>query len=158
MTREEILSALQPVLRDIAALDLSDPPAAEQALDVAWPAPRREALGGLLRSARDAGWLTPKRASDAVRFGRLWKPSPETFDLSIDAVDMAGPALAHTHPHGEVSLCFAETPGARFCGRPEGWVVVGPGSHHVPEVSGGRMLILYFLPGGAMEWNAPSAG
>ena len=28
-----------------------------------------------------------------------------------------------------------------------------PGSRHVPEVAGGRMLIVYFLPDGAMEWE-----
>jgi len=154
MTREDLLEALRPVLRDVAALDLSRPDEAAAALEASWPASRRAPLGELVRAARDAGWLTPRRASDTVTFGRLAKPSEATHGLSVDAVDMTGAAIAHTHPRGEVSLCFAEDPEARFCGHPEGWVVVGPGSHHVPEVTGGRMVILYFLPDGAMEWDA----
>ena len=41
---------------------------------------------------------------------------------------------------------------ARFDGHPEGWVVFGPDSVHVPTVSDGEMLILYFLPGGEIEF------
>lgn len=154
MTREDLLEALHPVLRDVAALDLSRPDEAAAALEARWPAARRAPLGALVRAARDAGWLTPRRASDAVAFGRLARPSDATFALSVDAVDMTGPGAEHVHPQGEVSLCFADDPEARFCGHPEGWVVVGPGSRHVPEVTGGRMVILYFLPDGAMEWVA----
>lgn len=154
MTRDDLLEALRPVLRDVAALDLTRPDEAAAALEANWPADRRAPLGALVRAARDAGWLTPRRASDEVTFGRLARPSDETFGLSVDAVDMAGPGVAHLHPKGEVSLCFADDPDARFCGHPEGWVVVGPGSRHVPEVTGGRMVILYFLPDGAMEWEA----
>jgi len=40
----------------------------------------------------------------------------------------------------------------RFDGHPEGWAVYAPGSVHVPEVTGGEMLILYLLPEGAIEW------
>jgi hypothetical protein len=30
------------------------------------------------------------------------------------------------------------------------------GSTHTPTVTGPRMVLLYFLPGGAVEWQAPS--
>ena len=33
-----------------------------------------------------------------------------------------------------------------------GWVVESPGSEHVPTVEGGRMLIVYLLPEGAIEF------
>ena len=33
-----------------------------------------------------------------------------------------------------------------------GGAVYGPGSEHVPAVTGGEMLILYLLPDGAIEW------
>jgi hypothetical protein len=152
MTRESLLETLAPALRAIHSLDLSDPESAARALDAAFPASWRAPVGEALRAARDAGWLTPKSASERVRFGRLARPSAETHGLSVDAVDMTGPAAPHTHPNGEVSLCFADAPGARFCGRPEGWVVVPPGSHHTPETDG-PMLIVYFLPEGAMVWD-----
>lgn len=156
MTREALLDLLLPVTRTVAGLDLSDPQAAA-ALEDAWPPARRRPLAAALREARDAGWLTPKKASDTVSFGRVAKPSPETCDLSVDAVDMSGDAAAHTHPAGEVSLCLAEDGDPRFCGHREGWVVVPPGSHHTPTVTGGRMLIVYFLPGGQMIWGPPQA-
>ncbi|RMG89073.1 MAG: DUF4863 family protein, partial [Candidatus Dadabacteria bacterium] len=38
-------------------------------------------------------------------------------------------------------------------GQAEGWVVFGEGSDHVPTVTGGTMLLLYFLPGGRIDWK-----
>ena len=62
----------------------------------------------------------------------------------------AGPK--HRHPNGEIDLCFTLRGEARFDGRPEGWVVYGQDTTHVPTVRDGQMLILYFLPGGAIEF------
>jgi hypothetical protein len=67
---------------------------------------------------------------------------------------MTAPGPRHKHPRGEVNLSFALEGAPRFDGQPEGWVVFPPGSEHVPTVTGGRMLIAYFLPGGAIEWSA----
>ena len=41
-----------------------------------------------------------------------------------------------------------------FDGHGSGWAVYPSGSVHVPDVTGGTMLILYFLPGGEIEWIA----
>ena len=140
------------MLRSVSVLDLSDPAAAERALEAAHPFAGLGPLGAAVFAARDEGWLTPKRATPDITFGRLAKATPETHGLSIDAVDMAGAGGEHIHPNGEVSLCFAESGDPRFVGRPAGWVIVPPGSRHVPEVTGGRMLILYFLPAGAITF------
>ena len=86
-----------------------------------------------------------------MRFGRVSKALPETRDFAVDAVDMEGPGPPHTHPRGELNLCFALDGSPTFDGQPPGWVVLGPGSWHVPTVAGGRMAILYFLPGGAWQ-------
>ena len=103
-----------------------------------------------------AGWLTPREA-DGVRFGRLAKASAETSGFSIDVVVMDGPGPGHTHPEGELDLCFSLEGAPTFDGRAPGWVVYGPGSWHVPTVRGGRMLILYFLPGGSIRFGPPEA-
>lgn len=112
--------------------------------------------GGDLARARKAGlaavssdWLLPKEAG-GIRFGRLVK---DIHGFSVDAVlmDKAGPK--HRHPNGEVDLCFAQNGSPRFDGTPEGWTVYGPDTTHVPTVTGGQMLILYFLPGGAIEFS-----
>ncbi|HHO53149.1 MAG TPA: DUF4863 family protein [Deltaproteobacteria bacterium] len=149
----QLLEALLPLTRRIAQLDLSDPAAAAGALSAAAPPSELSELRALMCAANAEGWLTPRRATETLSFGRLARPDEATSGLSIDVVDMAGAGAGHTHPNGEVSLCFALQGEPRFMGEPEGWVVVAPGSHHVPTVSGGRMLITYFLPGGAMEWD-----
>jgi len=145
-----MIDALRPILQTIASLDLSQPDAARAALQQAHP--DLSALKAAVLAA-PADELVPRAAGPHVRFGRVAKPSEATYDLSIDAVDMTGAGAEHTHPNGEVSLCFATEGSPRFMGEPEGWVVVPPGSRHVPTVTEGRMRILYFLPGGAMIFH-----
>jgi hypothetical protein len=152
ITAESLVAALSPICRTIATLDLSDPPAAERALEAAIAPEARAEIGRMLASAFDAGWLCPRSGGPGVFFGRLAKPSESTCLQSIDVVEMEGPAAEHVHPKGEVSLCFARSGDPRFDGREAGFVVLPPGSRHVPTVTGGRMLIVYFLPDGAVEW------
>ena len=56
-----------------------------------------------------------------------------------------------------IEVAYAGSKGTRltqrFDGNAPGWVVYGRGSAHVPTVTGGEMLILYFLPGGAIEFE-----
>lgn len=150
--RAELAGLCAPILARLSSLDASDPAACEIALahvDVT-------ALRAGVLAAAGAGSLTPKEAG-GVKFGRIAKPSPETLGFSIDAVDMSGPAAgAHAHPRGEFDLCFPVEGDPRFDGRPGPWIVYAPGSRHVPTVSGGRMVILYFLPGGEIAFDASS--
>ena len=100
-----------------------------------------------------AGWLC-SQGGPGRRFGRVIEPTPETANLSVDVVDLTdivGPH--HRHPNGEICLSLPVTPGARFQGNGKGWCVFGPGSDHRPTVTGGRALVLYLLPGGAIEFT-----
>ena len=65
------------------------------------------------------------------------------------------PAAGHTHTNGEINLGFAVKGDPKFDGRPAGWVVFPPGSHHIPTVTGGEMLLVYFLPVGKVAWDPP---
>ncbi len=152
MSREALLDALLPLAKTISGLDLSDVANAQTQLEAAHPIGALSALGTQIRQARDDGWLTPK-GGNGLFFGRVCKAGDATYGLSIDAVDMDGKGPVHTHPNGEVSLCFADAGTPAFMGQPEGWVIEPPGSRHVPTVTDGRMVILYFLPGGAMVWS-----
>ena len=152
-TKEEVVRALAPFARRVAEADLGAPEAVQAALEGEHPVATLAEVRHLLLAARDEGWLCPKTATPTLTFGRVSRPVPELADCSLDAVDMAGRGAEHVHPEGEVSLCFATEGDPRFMGFPEGWVVAGRGSRHVPEVTGGRMLIVYFLPHGAMEWT-----
>ncbi|MCP3914280.1 MAG: DUF4863 family protein [bacterium] len=82
----------------------------------------------------------------------MTKALPESRDLSIDVVLMNGPGPRHRHPNGEVNYCVGLESTPTFDGDPPGWVVKTPESKHVPTVDGGTMLIVYLLPGGAMEF------
>jgi hypothetical protein len=99
------------------------------------------------------GWMC-NREHAGIRYGRVVKPGEATHGFSVDVVDMKDIAGGHhRHPHGEIDLVLPIDADARFDGRGAGWVVYGPGSAHVPTVSGGRALVLYLLPQGAIEFT-----
>jgi hypothetical protein len=104
-----------------------------------------------------AGWMC-HREHAAIRYGRVVKPGPATHDFSVDVVAMSDIAGGHhRHPHGEIDLIMPIDAGATFDGHGAGWMVYGPDSAHVPTVSGGKALVLYLLPEGAIEFTK-SAG
>jgi hypothetical protein len=93
-----------------------------------------------------------------MRFSRVVKPKDDVAGCSIDAVHMdSSEGPGHRHPKGEVCLCIAESEEATFEGRRAKWLVLPPGSHHRPRVEHGAMLILYWLPEGAVEWGESAA-
>jgi uncharacterized protein DUF4863 len=105
------------------------------------------------REAIAEGWMCNREAG-GIRFGRVVKPGPATHGFSVDVVEMddvAGPH--HRHPNGEIDFVMPLEGDARFDGHGAGWVVYGPGSAHRPTVSGGKALVLYLLPDGAIEFT-----
>jgi hypothetical protein len=103
------------------------------------------------------GWLCD-REGGGIRYGRIFKPSPELHGFSVDVADMqdiAGPH--HAHPLGEIDLIMPmggnTDSDAQFDNRPAGWLVYPPGTAHRPTVSQGRALILYLLPEGRIEFT-----
>jgi hypothetical protein len=117
------------------------------------PSALYEALAMACRVGVAEGWLCG-RESGGIRYGRVFKPAPDLHGFSVDVVEMrdiAGPH--HTHPNGEIDLIMPVEGDARFDGRPAGWMVYPPGTAHRPTVSGGCALVLYLLPGGAIEFT-----
>ena len=152
MTKEQFAALLEPLAALLQNLDVD---AADAAARVEAVAPF---AGDLVESVRTAAlasvesdWLLP-RSNAGIRFGRVAK---DLHGFSIDAVLMAVPGPRHKHPNGEIDLCFATNGDPRFDGNPAGWVVYPRESAHVPTVTDGEMLILYFLPGGAIQFDAP---
>jgi hypothetical protein len=150
MSIEALREALQPVLSALGDLPLQDPTAAARTLQRRLPlsGPDLSAVRSLMETGEQQGWLLPREAG-GVRFGRVAK---DLSGFSVDAVEMSGPGPRHRHPAGEIDLLFATGGEPEFCGHPEGWAVFAPDSVHVPEVRNGTMLILYFLPAGAIEF------
>ena len=109
--------------------------------------PGGPAFQGVFRACREAiaaGWMCNREAG-GIRFGRVIKPGAEMHDV-------VGPH--HRHPNGEIDMIMPLDPGAKFDGRGSGWMVYGPDSAHSPTVSGGRAIVLYLLPQGAIEFTA----
>lgn len=147
MTRERLVASALPLLERLSQLQPSDPADCERVLAEVDTA----AFEVALREAHAEGWVTPKQAG-TVKYGRLARAGVETLGFSIDIVEMAGSAPgAHTHPTGEFDLNLPLSGTPRFDGRADRWVVYPPNSRHVPTVSGGTMLIAYFLPEGAIR-------
>ncbi len=151
--RDSLLQDLAPLLSFVGELDLTAPAECQARLQERFPLDGDElrALRHRVREGIAAGWLADREAG-GIRFSRVRKARDET-ELSVDVVHMDRAGPGHTHPSGEVDLCFAVGGEPRFDGRPEGWTVYPPGSWHVPTVHGGLMDILYFLPGGAIRFE-----
>ncbi|MBL92527.1 MAG: DUF4863 domain-containing protein [Myxococcales bacterium] len=144
---------LQPLLDFIANLNVNHPEEAKKQLDSQYPLGNE--LINNIKNAMQAGiedQTLCHRGEPPVQFSRVFKASEDSADLSADAVLMTAPGPRHKHPNGEFDLCFALEGDPTFDGQPEGWVVYGPGSQHVPTVKNGKMMILYLLPGGAIEF------
>lgn len=126
--------------------------------------PVYESLAAACRAGVAEGWMC-QQEHGGIRYGRVLPADDATHGFSVDVVDMADVAGPHhVHPQGEIDLVMplaAEQPGpgltpggsAEFDGQGAGWKVYGPGSGHRPTVSGGRALVLYLLPGGAIEFT-----
>lgn len=153
MSMAQFEAAIRDVTAAIAGLPVE--PKLAETLEARFPpgGATFEALKALCRQGIAEGWLC-QREHGGIRFGRPVKPGPETAGYSVDVVlmdSLAGPH--HSHPNGEIDMIMPETPGAAFDGKGEGWLVYGPGSAHHPTVSGGRAIVLYLLPEGAIQFT-----
>ncbi len=152
MTLAEFRSLVQKVTGPIAgaALDAK----LERRLNAEFP-PEGEICRALLAVCHDgiaAGWLCTQGGGKR-KFGRVFEPSPDLAGFSVDVVDIDDlVGNYHRHPTGEIDLIMPLTQDATFDARGAGWLVYPPGSGHRPTVKRGRVLILYLLPQGRIEW------
>lgn len=148
-----MIETFRPLLDAARGVDLTEPRRAcselERRFSAKGPAALAlgRALGELLASKAIAN-----QGEMPVRYGRVAKATDATSQFSIDVVHMNGAGPRHTHPLGEVNFCIALDGEPKFDGEPPGWVVLPPGSTHVPKVEGGTMLIVYLLPQGKIQF------
>jgi hypothetical protein len=111
------------------------------------------AVADACRAGIAAGWMC-NREHAGIKYGRVVKPGAATHGFSVDVVEMEDVAGGHhRHPAGEIDLVMPLTGRAEFDGRGAGWLVCEPGSAHYPTVRGGKALVLYLLPQGAIEFT-----
>jgi hypothetical protein len=63
----------------------------------------------------------------------------------------------HVHPYGEINCVVQIDESAELKGmkgwQGAGWTSPGPGTHHYPQVRGGALVALFFLPAGRISYN-----
>jgi hypothetical protein len=154
--REEIHDACKPILQFLSGKEIS--PTLNTELAHAFPkdSTQLQTIESLCKKALAENRIK-MRGTPELRFGRLLKPT-EVCPISIDIVDMNCKGPGHTHPLGEIDLCFPQDSSAEFDGKTDTWIVYQKNSWHEPTVTQGRMIILYFLPEGSIRFETkPSA-
>ncbi|MGC6508435.1 MAG: DUF4863 family protein [Myxococcota bacterium] len=151
MSKQKLINHLTPLLVHLKSLDLSAVEQSRTELESEFPIDGQWAseLKKILIAHQDADWLFPSSHRD-IRFGQLC--DAQAFGISIDTVDMDKAGPSHLHLNGEVDIAFSIEGKPKFDGNGEGWTVYPPNSWHRPTVTGGRMIILYFLPGAALKF------
>ncbi len=151
--RRAFLEILRPVLERLAESPLDEALAHDLARRFRVGGPVWSAIAGACEEGIRDGWMG--LAGDERRLGgRVIEPGVETGGFSVDLVqitNLAGPH--HRHPRGEVCAVIPVDEGAVFDGHGAGWAVYPPGSDHVPKGENGCVRILFFLPGGEIEYT-----
>ncbi|SFW85173.1 DUF4863 family protein [Amycolatopsis australiensis] len=124
--------------------------------------PLYDDLARMITEGVRAGWAANVEVDGPkYRRSRIAEPRDVLNYFSITAVwmDSVEPYRGqyHQHPYGELNLVVPLDPGAKLMGprgwRGAGWTAPGPGSHHYPEVKGGALIALFYLPAGRISYD-----
>lgn len=168
--KDELLARLIPLLREVK--DLTAGNDVEQWLNTTYGVQSDiyKELALLVRQGAADGWIADVEiGGPRYRRAQLAAPSAETFFFSVTGVLLDSTdntqnnpggsmrASYHMHPYGEFNLVVPLNEGAALAG-PNGWCNGGwtapaPGSHHYPEVRGGAVISLTFLPAGRIAFD-----
>ncbi|MGY4430546.1 hypothetical protein ACVWWO_003023 [Bradyrhizobium sp. F1.13.1] len=130
-------------------------------------------LARLIKLGVKEGWAANQEVDGPnYRRSRILEPSPESFHFSITAVymDSKDPkrfkdehdddvlrGQYHGHPYGELNVVIPIDEGAELKGlqgwQGPGWTAPDPGSRHYPEVRGGAVIALFYLPAGRISYD-----
>jgi len=120
----------------------------------------------ITNGVRDGWAASTELDGPKYRRGRIAAPSERLNYFSVTAVYMNNVepyrGQYHQHPYGELNVVVPLDPAARLMGprgwSGAGWTAPGPGSHHYPEVKGGALIALFYLPAGRISYDiTPSA-
>ncbi|KAM0749820.1 hypothetical protein T439DRAFT_326716 [Meredithblackwellia eburnea MCA 4105] len=111
----------------------------------------------------DSSWIANIEVEGRhYRRSKVCGPCEETRFMSITTVYMESEepfrGQYHKHPYGEINCVIPLTSTAELMGmqgwQGAGWTSPGPGTHHYPEVRGGAIIALFFLPAGRISYKA----
>ncbi|KAL6237832.1 hypothetical protein BDW75DRAFT_202846 [Aspergillus navahoensis] len=160
---EKLISLAEEFFAEVA--DLTPGRALEQHLNKHYGPGNRyyDSFCALILSGlrNNEGWVaTEELDGPRYRRSRLCGPSERTRYFSITTVYMESleefRGQYHLHPYGEINCVVqvdrtAELKGMHGWQR-AGWTSPGAGTHHYPEVRGGALVALFFLPAGRGGW------
>jgi hypothetical protein len=168
--RDELIQRCIPFLEEVK--DMTPDSEVEKWLNTTYGpgSPLYDDLARLIKAGIEEGWAANVEISgQRYRRSRIQEPCAETFNFSITAVYMDSLVSEHgdpektfrgdyhLHPYGELNMVIPLNDGAvlagpnGWCG--SGWTAPSPGSHHYPEVKGGALIALFFLPAGRISYN-----
>lgn len=176
-SKDELIARCLPFLAEVK--DMTTGAEVEQWLNTKYGTDSefyREVAHLIRVGVEEEGWAANVEVEGRrYRRARLVDPSEATHGFSITTVymDSVGNTQAnpegsfrgdyHAHPYGEFNMVIPLNEGAALAG-PNGWCYGGwtapaPGSHHYPEVKGGAVIALFFLPAGRISYavKAPDA-
>ena len=170
-SREELIQRSAPFLREVK--DMTPGAKMERWLNETYgeESALYQDLARLIKIGVEEGWAANQEVEGPnYRRSRILEPTPETFQFSITAVYMNSADARritddhdvlrgqyHGHPYGELNLVVPLDRGAELKG-PQGWQGPGwtapdPGSRHYPEVRGGAVIALFYLPAGRISYD-----
>ncbi|MBR0756499.1 DUF4863 family protein [Bradyrhizobium jicamae] len=179
--REELIARSIPFLREVR--DMTPGAEMEAWLNKTYGADSAlyKDLARLIKAGVAEGWAANQEIDGPhYRRSRIHEPSAETFHFSITAVYMNSKdgrrfndaddhdhdghddvlrGQYHGHPYGELNLVVPLDEGAELMGlqgwQGPGWTAPDPGSRHYPEVKGGAVIALFYLPAGRISYDFP---
>jgi len=174
-SKDELVARLIPLLQEVK--DMTTGTGVEQWLNTKYGVESElyKELARLITLGVQEGWAADTEiAGPRYRRSQVGVPCAETFFFSITAVLLDSTdnaqnnpegslrASCHLHPYGEFNLVVPLNEGAALAG-PNGWCYGGwtapaPGSHHFPEVKGGAVISLTFLPAGRIAFDVKPPG
>ena len=172
-SREELIARSIAFLRDVK--DMTPGAEMEKWLNEKYGQESQlyQDLSRLIKIGVEDGWAANQEVEGRnYRRSRIVEPSPETFHFSITAVYMNSSdprrfkdeddsevlrGQYHGHPYGEINLVVPLNKGAQLKGlqgwQGPGWTAPDPGSRHYPEVRGGAVIALFYLPAGRISYD-----
>ncbi|KAJ4400683.1 hypothetical protein N0V91_008521 [Didymella pomorum] len=125
--------------------------------------PIYEDLCSLTRKGVEEGWAANIDIDGRhYRRSKIALPKEETRYFSITTVYMESDDVFsgqyHSHPYGEINCVVQIDKTAELKGmqgwQGAGWTSPGAGTHHYPQVRGGALIALFFLPAGRISYSA----
>ncbi|OAL03302.1 hypothetical protein IQ06DRAFT_291119 [Phaeosphaeriaceae sp. SRC1lsM3a] len=125
--------------------------------------PIYEDLCSLTRKGVEEGWAANIEIDGAhYRRSKIALPRADTRYFSITTVYMESDdefsGQYHSHPYGEINCVVQIDKSSELMGmqgwQGAGWTSPGPGTHHYPQVRGGALIALFFLPAGRISYTA----